>query len=188
MTSNGSARIMGAEAEFLWVPTRAFRANLNLSYLDTRIDNFLTVDAANPAQANPNMPPVVTTPAVTINLRGNELPHAPRFKVNAGAQYTLALGGTGWNATLRGDYTRQGKYFSREFNTPNDRIQSWSLVNALLRFDAPGDRYGIELWVKNLGDKANITNSIIEDAQVGSYRNVRVLEPRTYGITARASF
>ena len=131
---------------------------------------------------------MVITPAVTINLGGNELPYAPHFKINAGAQYTLPVGATGWNATLRGDYTNQSRYFAREFNTPNDRIASWSLVNALLRFDSPGDRYSIEAWVKNIGDKANITNSIIEDAQVGSYRNVRVLEPRTFGVTARASF
>ncbi len=188
VTSNGSARILGVEAEFLWVPTRAFQANLNLSYLDTRIDDFLTVDAANPAQANPSVPPVVITPAVAINLRGNELPYAPRFKVNTGAQYTVPLGDGGWHATLRGDFTMQSRYFAREFNTPNDRIKSWNLANALLRLDAPEDRYGVELWVKNIADKANITNSIIEDAQVGSYRNVRVLEPRTFGVTARASF
>jgi hypothetical protein len=47
---------------------------------------------------------------------------------------------------------------------------------------------GFELFVKNIGDSDAITSSIIEDAQVGSYRNVRVLEPRTYGISTRLSF
>jgi outer membrane receptor protein involved in Fe transport len=128
------------------------------------------------------------TPQVPVNLRGNELPYAPDFKLNMGAQYTMPLGGTGWSATVRGDYVYQGDYFAREFNTPNDRIKSWSIANAYLRFSNQAETLGFELFVKNIGDSDAITSSIIEDAQVGSYRNVRVLEPRTYGISTRLSF
>jgi outer membrane receptor protein involved in Fe transport len=188
ITSNGDARVWGLEGEFLYLPTPGLQLNANLSYLNTRIGDFVTVDAANPAQVDPRTQTPVVTPQVPVNLRGNELPYAPSFKVNIGAQYTMPLASTGWSATVRGDYVYQGSYFAREFNTPNDRIDSWSIANAYLRFTNPNDTVGIELFVKNIGDSDAITSSIIEDAQVGSYRNVRVLEPRTYGVSARFRF
>jgi iron complex outermembrane recepter protein len=42
--------------------------------------------------------------------------------------------------------------------------------------------------VKNIGNSDNITNSIIESDLVGSYRNARILEPRTYGVTTTFKF
>jgi outer membrane receptor protein involved in Fe transport len=100
----------------------------------------------------------------------------------------MALGSTGWSATVRGDYVHQGDYFAREFNTPNDRIEGWSIANAYLRFTSEDEALGVELFVKNIGNSSAISSSIIEDAQVGSYRNVRVLEPRTYGVSTRVKF
>jgi outer membrane receptor protein involved in Fe transport len=188
ITANGDAKVWGVESEFLWAPTSAFRANANLSYLGTRIKDFTTVDAANPAQIDPRVTTPRRTPEVPVNLRGNDLPYSPEFKVNLGAQYTLPLGSSGWSATLRGDYVWQDEFFAREFNTPNDRIGSWEYGNALLRFDNEPGTLSVEAFVKNIGDSDNITNSIIEDAQVGSYRNVRVLEPRTYGVAVRMAF
>ncbi|HZG09489.1 MAG TPA: TonB-dependent receptor [Allosphingosinicella sp.] len=188
ITSNGDAKVWGLEGEFLFLPTPRLQLNANVSYLNTRIGNFVTVDAANPAQVDPRTMTPVVAPQVPVNLRGNELPYAPSFKVNVGAQYTTPLGATGWSATLRGDYVFQGDYFAREFNTPNDRIDSWRMANAYLRLSNPGETLGFELFVKNIGNSDAITSSIIEDAQVGSYRNVRVLEPRTYGISTRIRF
>ena len=95
----------------------------------------------------------------------------------------MPIGASGWSVTLRGDYSRQSSYFAREFNTPNDWIASWDIANAFLRVNGPDDRIAIEAFVKNIGDNANITNSIIESDLVGSYRNVRILDPRTYGVS-----
>ena len=188
ITSNGDAKVWGLEGEFLFLPAPRLQLNANLSYLNTRIGDFTTVDAANPAQVDPRTQTPVTTPQVPVNLRGNELPYAPDYKLNVGAQYTMPLGASGWSATVRGDYVYQGNYFAREFNTPNDRIDGWSIGNAYLRFSNQSGSLGLEFFVKNIGDTDAITSSIIEDAQVGSYRNVRVLEPRTYGVSTRLSF
>jgi outer membrane receptor protein involved in Fe transport len=188
ITSNGDARVWGVEGEFLFLPMPRLQFNANLSHLNTRIGDFTTVDAANPAQVDPRIQTPVTAPQVPVNLRGNELPYAPNFKANFGAQYTMPLGAGGWSATVRGDYVVQGNYFAREFNTPNDRIDSWRMANAYLRFANRDETIGVEVFVKNIGDSDAITSSIIEDAQVGSYRNVRVLEPRTFGISTRLRF
>jgi len=46
----------------------------------------------------------------------------------------------------------------------------------------------ILLFVKNLTDEDNITNSIVEGAEVGRYRNVRVLDPMTFGAALEYRF
>jgi outer membrane receptor protein involved in Fe transport len=188
VTSNADARVWGLEAEMVAAPARGLTFDLNLAYLNTRIRDFVTVDAGNPAQVDPRFQPPARTPVVAINLDGNRLPYAPDFKIQLGAQYVFDLGSSGWRATLRSDYVLQDEYYAREFNTVNDRIESWSVLNAFVRLDAPDRRFTLEGWVKNITDADNITNSIIEDATVGSYRNVRVLEPRTFGISGTFRF
>lgn len=187
-TVNSDAKVYGLESEFLWVPVPAFVINANASYLHTRIGSLLTVDPANPAQWDPSRGAPTRTPATPVNLRGNDLPYSPEFKFAVGAEYTLALGSSGWNATLRGDYSRQSRYFAREFNTANDRIKAWGVANALLRFSNEPQTLSLEAYIKNIGNKDNISNSIIESDLVGSYRNARILEPRTYGLTGTVRF
>src|SRR3546814_1677552 len=45
------------------------------------------------------------------DLGGKELPNAPHWTMNLGAQYTLPIGD--WGLTLRGDYYRQGANWAR---------------------------------------------------------------------------
>ncbi|MES3023033.1 MAG: TonB-dependent receptor [Pseudomonadota bacterium] len=183
ITSNADAKIRGAEAEFLWAPTKSVLLDLNLSYLDTKIGNFMTVDAANPAQSA-----TVKTPEVQVNLRGNDLPHSPSSKYKLGAQYTMGLFGSGWNATARVDHVHQASYYAREFNTNTDRIGAWGVTNLQLRFTSPDNKVEIKTFVKNVSDADNLTNIIIEDALIGSYRNVRLLDPRTVGVQVQYKF
>jgi iron complex outermembrane recepter protein len=190
-TINTDATIWGVESEFLWAPVEGLLFNANASYLNTSLGGLApgqeTSDPANPAQWNGVGTPT-TTPEVRLTLKGNELPYAPKVKIAVGGEYTLPLGVGGWSATLRGDYSWQSRYFAREFNTVNDRISAWSVANALLRFSNDGASINVEAYVKNIFNKDNITNSIIESDLVGRYRNARILEPRTYGVTTTFRF
>jgi iron complex outermembrane recepter protein len=190
-TINTDAKIWGIESEFLWAPVDGLLFNANASYLNTSLGGLApgqeTSDPANPAQWNGVGTPT-KTPEVRLTLKGNELPYAPKFKIAVGGEYSVPLGGSGWTATIRGDYSWQSRYFAREFNTVNDRIKAWSIANALLRVSNPDATINVEGYVKNIFNKDNITNSIIESDLVGSYRNARILEPRTYGVTTTFRF
>ena len=188
ITVNGNAKVWGLESEFVWAPVRGLLVNANASYLNTSIGDLLTIDPANPAQWTPAAGAPTRTPAVAVNLRGKELPYSPHFKFSIGAQNTMPLGETGWSATVRGDYSRQSSYFAREFNTSNDRIAAWSVANAFIRFTNQPETVSIEGFIKNIGNSDNITNSIIESDLVGSYRNARILDPKTYGVTTTFKF
>lgn len=190
-TINTDATIWGLESEFLWAPVEGLLFNANASYLDTELAGLApgqeTSDPANPAQWNGVGAPT-RTPEVRLTLKGNELPYAPKFKIALGGEYTMPLGNGGWSATLRGDFSWQSRYFAREFNTANDRIKAWSIANALLRVSNADATINVEGYVKNILNKDNITNSIIESDLIGSYRNARILEPRTYGVTTTFRF
>jgi outer membrane receptor protein involved in Fe transport len=181
VTANADAKIWGLEGEFLWTPTDRWLFDSNLSYLHTEIGNFLTIDAANPAQSL-----TTKTPAVAVNLSGKELPYAPDFKAKVGGQYSFPIGG--WTAALRADVTWQDSFYAREFNTPNDRIEGWTLLDLQARLVSADERLELQAYVKNVTDEDNIVSSIIEDGLIGSYRNVRLLEPRTLGVSVLARF
>jgi outer membrane receptor protein involved in Fe transport len=124
---------------------------------------------------------------VPVNLSGKELPNSPHWTFQVGAQYTLELG-TDWSATLRGDYYKQTKTFSRIYNSVADRIKDWDNVNATLTFDNDPMRLSIELYVKNATDEEAITDTYLTDDSSGLYRNAFFTEPRTYGIAITKKF
>ena len=187
-TVNSDAKVYGLESEFLLEPVRSLIFNANASYLHTSIGNLSTIDPANPAQFVPGTGTPTRTPAVAVNLSGNRLPYSPKYKVSLGGEYTIPLGVSGWKTTVRGDYSWQSSYFAREFNTSNDRIKAWGVANALARFTNSAETLSLEAYVKNIANKDNISNSIIESDLVGSYRNARILDPRTYGLAATFRF
>jgi outer membrane receptor protein involved in Fe transport len=125
---------------------------------------------------------------VQVNLAGNELPHSPKAKVKVGAQYTTQPFAGGWTSTLRMDALWQDTYFAREYNTPTDVIDSWGTLDLQARLDRAEKGISIRFFVKNVTDEDNITNIIIEDALIGRYRNVRLLEPRTFGVILEKAF
>jgi iron complex outermembrane recepter protein len=183
LTSNADATVWGLEGEFTWAPADGWLLDSNVSYLNTEIGDFVTVDAANPAQS-----PTATAPEVFINLKGNELPHSPEFKIKVGGQYSWDIGREDWEATLRADAAWQSEYFSREFNIATDQIDAWGFLDFQAKLASAEKGWSVSAYVKNVTDEDNITNIIIEDALIGRYRNARILEPRTYGIILTKDF
>lgn len=183
LTANADARTSGLEAELQYAPSRPWLFDANIGLLRTSIGDFLSEDGANPGQSL-----TTKTPTVAVNLAGNKLPYSPAAKIKIGGQYTMPLGNTGWSVTSRIDYVWQDTYFAREFNTPNDVIDAWGVTNVQMRFSSPDGKTSIKAYVKNVSNANNITSSIIEDALVGSYRNVRLLDPRTFGVQVEYKF
>ena len=183
ITSNADAVTKGAELEVAYAPDRHWLLDGNFSVLKTRIGDFATVDPANPAQSLTSR-----TPEVPVSLAGNQLPHSPKAKVKLGLQYSTELFGTGWKATARVDHAWQARYYAREFNTATDRIGAWSITNLQLRMASPKGDVEVKAYVKNLANNDNVTNIIIEDPLVGRYRNVRLLDPRTFGVQVQYNF
>jgi iron complex outermembrane receptor protein len=120
-------------------------------------------------------------------LGGNELPNAPHWTFNIGAQYTLALSG-GWEATVRGDYYRQAESYARVYNLEADRLRAWDNANLSLRIERPDDALTFELYAKNLFDETPITDAFLNSDSTGMTTNIFVLDPRLIGLSITKGF
>jgi outer membrane receptor protein involved in Fe transport len=120
------------------------------------------------------------------DLSGNELPNAPRFTANVGAQYTWNLGS--WDVTLRGDYYRQSSSYFRVYNTEYDRIEAWDNVNLAISLEDPSRDLLIQAYVKNLFDGAPIVDAFTNSDDSMLTTNVFTLDPRIIGLSIAKRF
>jgi iron complex outermembrane receptor protein len=131
----GTATIKGAELESeLRFGALAF--NGSASYTDFHYDS---VD-----------------PAAQISLT-DQSPFTPRWKINAGVQYAVALGGAG-SITPRVDWL----YVSNQYTSPQNhilnRVPPYGLANLRLTYRDKDDAWEVSLEATNLFDKYYFTN------------------------------
>jgi len=130
--------------------------------------------------------PFTVSEGVAIDVSGNQLPQSPTWKFSAGAQYTLHLGD--WTLVPRADVAYTGRYYARSFNNPIDRIDPFTVVNAQVQLNSPGDRWNVRAFVQNLTNSDAITGLYTGDQSSGVYTNAFTLEPRRYGVSLGFSF
>ena len=124
---------------------------------------------------------------IAANLKGNELPNAPKWTASVGAQYKWEFG-NGWNALARADYYSQADSYARIFNTTTDKLQGYSNVNATIAISQPEWGLEVQLYGKNLTDEAPITDLYLTDDSSGLFTNTFTLDPKTYGVTVTKKF
>ena len=132
--------------------------------------------------ANPLLPA-----GIPVDLNGNKLPNAPEYKFSVGAQYTADFGGD-MSAVFRVDYAYTGDFFSRNFNRPIDRIESYDTINAQVQVNGKDDRWFVRAFVQNLEGDDSIVGQYVTDPSSGLFTNVFTLEPRRYGLAVGVSF
>jgi len=120
-------------------------------------------------------------------LGGKELPNAPHWTMNVGAQYSFDIH-PGWKATIRGDGYWQSQSWARVYNlNPYDKLHGW--YNANLSFWVENeDGLKIELYAKNILDKTPITDAFLNSDDSGLTTNVFVLDPRLIGLSIKKDF
>jgi outer membrane receptor protein involved in Fe transport len=130
---------------------------------------------------------ITPSAGVPVSLKGKELPNSPDFTVSLGAQYVYDLP-RNWIATLRGDYYWQDSSYARVFNTVQDHLKGYDVVNATLTFNRPDIGLNIQLYVKNAFNSQPITDTYLTDASSGLFENTFTLDPRTFGISVTKKF
>ena len=123
---------------------------------------------------------------IETDLGGNELPNAPRWTVNVGAQYTFEFGD--WELTPRADYYWQDKSFFRVYNTEYDRLESWDNLNLSATLMSPGDGLMFQAYVKNVFDDAPIVGAFTNSDDTQLTTNVFTLDPRIFGFNITKNF
>jgi iron complex outermembrane receptor protein len=120
------------------------------------------------------------------DLSGNELPNAPRFTANIGAQYTFHL--NDWDLTARGDYYRQSSSYFRVYNTTYDRLKGWDNLNLSVTLESPDKNLVFQAYVKNVFDDAPIVDAFTNSDDSMLTTNVFTLDPRLIGVSVTGRF
>ena len=113
------------------------------------------------------------------DLSGNELPNAPRFTANIGAQYTFHF--SDWELTTRADYYRQSDSYFRVYNTDYDKLKGWGSANVTLTLENSRRDFSAQLYVKNVFDEAPIVDAFTNSDDSMLTTNVFTLDPRIIG-------
>ncbi|RYY28496.1 MAG: TonB-dependent receptor [Sphingomonadales bacterium] len=120
------------------------------------------------------------------DISGHELPNAPRFTFNFGAEHMVPIGP--WELTLRGDYYRQSASWTRIYNTEYDRLRAWDNANLSVTLRRPESGFTAQLYVKNVFNKTPITDAFTNSDDTGLTTNIFTLDPRIVGFSLRKSF
>jgi outer membrane receptor protein involved in Fe transport len=142
----------------------------------------LTALAANPA-AGVSVIPV----GVELNIKGNQLPQAPEFKVSVGVQYTAELA-NGMTIVPRWDLAFTGQSYGNIFNGSINRVPSYEVMNAQIQLNGPDSHWFVRGYIQNIFDNSATTGLYITDQSSGLFTNIFTLEPRRYGIVAGFNF
>lgn len=169
----GDVESVGADMEILWLPPlEGLSLNLNVGWLDSDIKEFIEVQdqATGPVEVN-----IADTRA---------LGYAPKWNVQARAQYSLALDGAG-SLTVGADMAYRSKMFT---NSPIDVTDPFLLMsqaeanttwNAFLTYRSENERWRLTLEGKNLSDERVLEHTFqVSNFILGGYSR-----GRTWGLT-----
>lgn len=124
---------------------------------------------------------------IPFNIRGNELPQAPDYKVSVGVQYTAEFA-NGITLVPRVDAAYTGQSFGNIFNGDVNRIDGYWQVNARVQLNGADDRWFVRAFVQNVFDDNAVTGLYLTDQSSGLFTNIFTLEPRRYGLAAGFNF
>jgi iron complex outermembrane recepter protein len=154
----GAAHSRGLELQTAFIPVRGLTVGGNGAYTDAR---FLQT-----------VPEIVTA--------GETLTYVPRFAGSAYAQYARPIRG-GWQGILECDYRYEG-YRVDTYRVPLPGYGLWDT-----RFGVRNDRWQVNFYVKNLGDKYGRAGS--NGGGGGPLPYYFVIEtPRTFGLSFQQHF
>ena len=162
----GDVSTQGVEVDFEARITGDFSLSGAIAYTDAKVDKFLCPEGAT-----------------CTDLDGAQLPFAPEWKANIGANYGMDVGDMRLDFGLDYTYQDDTQYdLSRSTNT----IQpAWDIINASIALSGPDGRWRVALLGKNLADESYSTNLLPGgNTQRGMPRD----QSSYYGVTARWNF
>lgn len=167
-----SARIYGLEAELSATPVRNLRLDANVSLLNSKYEDFSSVDPARAVLG-------------AINLSGNHLTQAPSYTLNLSAAYTIpsAVGAF----TIRGESRFVDRVFLTFYNLNTTSQSPYQQYNAFATWQSHGGLYA-SVFMRNIANKRVIASEFVSTALVG-FPIVGTFEPpRTFGATLGYKF
>lgn len=190
------SRIFGLDADLNVRVIRRGTLTVGLSLLNTRIidSGFTKLSVIQLNGLARNELGQNGFPALDPSLRGFDLPFSPNVTLNLGYEqvFPLASGATivanastHYESSKWLDYTHSPLF-------PGQQPAFWK-SDLSLSYRAPGNKWSLSVWGRNLEDRATYSaftpNQLrVGGALVGAYSNVYIDAPRTYGLRIGVNF
>jgi len=161
------AKVDGVEIEAQLQPSDDDRIDVGYTYTDARYSSF-TPDAVN---------------YPTFSFKDKPLDHAPKNVVTLGYVHTFMLGDDAkFDVSAR---TRlSSAYYMIDLNNLSQfRQPSYTKTDVTATYTAPGDRYYVQGFVKNIENEITLAA-----VQSGLNSGATIEAPRTYGVRAGVKF
>jgi len=159
---------MGAEIETTALVGNATEFNLNLTYLQNEYseDFFMHPDAMQPA----------------VNLKGETMPHSPKFTVKAGIAHTFSFG-DGSTLKPKLSYRWTDEQYLGYLIVPANLGPAYSVLDFTMSY------FSVKNWSLNFYAN-NALNEHYYNGSVQQGPNTMVFpaDPRTYGVTLNVKF
>lgn len=133
-------------------------------------------------------------PALDPSLHGFDLPFSPHVTLNLGYEQIVPLANGAELVANLATHHESSKWLDYTHSPifPGQQPGYWK-TDASLTYRAPDNRWSIGVWGRNLEDRATYSaftpNQLrVGGVLVGSYSNVYIDAPRTYGVRAGVNF
>ena len=166
----------GADFEWQWRVTPAFRLDGSLAYLHSVFTKFNSIDPLDARLFAPGADPA----ALTMDLSGNRTRMSPTWSFNLHPSYEIDMA-NGGTVTLGSNVSYKSKQYHTEFNDERLSQDGYVMVDANIMYRSPNRDYSVNIWGKNLTDKLVWAGSYA----VATSRTIggTLMAPRTYGVT-----
>lgn len=172
------ARVMGLEAEALWLASDNLTLGGNLSYTP----NEYTEDLYLSDVADPDVPISLFDPlALTDNIKGNQLLQVPEGKATAWASYAIPMGAYGDLEILSAVSWIDEVYFTA-FESERDMAPAYTRWDARLTWNSPERRWSASAFVDNITDESGIRQILRSGQSQGWRRMAQFNDRRLYGM------
>ncbi len=189
----GKAVAKGVSADVTLRPTANDSLRVGIEYTESKYKEF---SYRNYRAGNPSASTACDVTAITggnaqigfwnINCNGFQLPRTPKWSGTVGYTHTFDLA-NGAKIEFAPDMTfASSRWLSAEF-VENARAPAYALVNVSLTYRSPEDKYSVQLFVRNIGDKAVYTGTQ-QYPFIANYNGQDIAPPRTWGARFRARF
>ena len=168
ISNAGKAKIDGVELEGMLQPSPRNRFDFSAAWLNARYTDYLV------------------TPGV--NIAGERLDRSPEWTATVGYQYTLPVGGGdivfGARTRISDGYQLISTSLRGFFRQP-----SFTKTDLTVTYNAPGDRFYIQGYAKNLEDAVTLSSAGLS-ANFPQFTDGLAFfgDPRTYGVRAGIKF
>ena len=164
ITNAAKAHSQGVELQLQAIPLTGLELFAGFGYTESTFDDFKATEWNDDRTA-----------LIEKDYDGNDLPYAPRYTFNLGAQYRHASGLFG-----RVDYLGTDRFYGDSANI--SRQDAYETLNLKLGYEQ--NRFDVYVWVKNAFDEEYL-NYV---APYGAYTIGLDGEPRIFGITLNVRF